>query len=85
MGGEAAFWRILKSGALLFGAVGSGPSSAMLKLIISTILETSFRIFSGRTEGNDLPVIFRLHKYIARANSGKWSCPDRVVSARVLF
>jgi hypothetical protein len=56
----------------------------MLKLMISTMLDTSFLMFSGRVDGSDFPVSFRLHKYIARANSGKWSCPERVVSASVL-
>jgi hypothetical protein len=84
VGGDAAFWRTLKSGAfVLAGACGASSSTA--KLIISTILETSFFIFSGRVEGSCFPTSFRLHRYIARANSGKCSCPDRVVSARVLF
>jgi hypothetical protein len=51
---------------------GLGPdSSAMLKLIISTILETSFLMFSGSVAGSGFPVSFRLHRYMARANSGK--------------
>lgn len=83
MGGEAAFDRILKSGAFVRGA-GSGPSSAAPKLMISTMLVTSFLMFSGNVAGNCFPTSFKLQRYIARANSGKCSCPDRVVSARVL-
>jgi hypothetical protein len=41
-------------------------------------------ILSGRVDGIGFPTSARLHRYIARANSGKWSCPDFVVSARVL-
>jgi hypothetical protein len=84
VGGDAAFWRTLKSGAFVLAGAG-GASSSTAKLIISTMLETSFFIFSGRVEGSCFPTSFRLHRYIARANSGKCSCPDRVVSARVLF
>lgn len=73
----------MKSGAVVRGA-GSGASSTTLKLIISTILDTSFFMLSGRTEGNCFPTSFRLQRYIARANSGKCSWPDLVVSARVL-
>ena len=51
--------------------------------MISTILDTSFAIFSGNDDGKDLPTSFRLHRYIARANSGKSSWPDFVVSERV--
>ena len=80
------FCRPTKLGALL-AAVGSvllTPSSAMLKLMMSTMLETSFLILLGSVDGNDLPVSFMLQRYIARANSGKCNWPDRVVSARVL-
>jgi hypothetical protein len=74
---------MLKSGAFVLGA-GSGVSSATPKFIISTILETSFLIFVGKVDGNGFPTRFRLHRYIARANSGKCNWPDLVVSARVL-
>lgn len=53
--------------------------------MISTMLETSFCIFSGRLAGKSFPTSFRLHRYIARANSGKRSWPDLVVSDRVLI
>jgi hypothetical protein len=46
-------------------------SSATLKLMISTMLETSFLMFSGRLGGSCLPVSFKLHRYMASANSGK--------------
>jgi len=55
----------------------------MLKLIISTMLETSFLTFSGNVDGSAFPVNFRLQRYMARANSGKCSWPDLVVSASV--
>jgi hypothetical protein len=41
-------------------------------------------MFWGRLEGTDFPVSFKLQRYMARANSGKCSWPDFVVSARVL-
>ena len=44
------------------------------------MLETSFLTLSGSTDGRSLPVNFRLQRYIAKANSGKRSCPDFVVS-----
>ena len=59
-------------------------SSGILKLIISTMLDTSFFIVSGRVAGICFPTILRLQRYMANANSGKKSSPDRVVSARVL-
>ena len=81
----ALFWLPVKSGALLAGAEPPPAcSSAMLKLIMSTMLDTSFLTFSGRDDGRDLPVSFRLQRYMARANSGKCSWPARVVSERVL-
>ena len=86
VGGAEAFCRPLKSGALL-AAVGSAlapPSSTTLKLMMSTMLETSFLMLLGSADGSDFPVSLRLQRYIARANSGKCSWPDRVVSARVL-
>ncbi len=66
---------LVKSGALPAGAELLAPafSSATLKLMISTMLDTSFLIFSGRPGGKDLPVSFRLQRYIASANSGKCS------------
>jgi hypothetical protein len=76
---------MLKSGAFVVGVDDSVLSSATAKFIISTILETSFLILSGSTEGKDLPTSFKLQRYMASANSGNSSCPERVVSARVLF
>lgn len=73
----------LKFGALDAGALDPA-SSARLKLMMSTMLETSFLIFSGKTVGSCFPVILRLHRYMARANSGKCNWPERVVSANVL-
>src|SRR4051812_8549743 len=58
-------------------------SSATPKEKISTMLETSFLTLSGRTAGRSLPVSFRLHRYMARANSGNRSWPDLVVSDKV--
>lgn len=49
------------------------PSSATLKLMISTMLDTSFLTFSGRDGGSCLPVSFKLQRYMASANSGKYS------------
>ena len=49
----------------------AAASSATLKLMISTMLETSFLMWSGRLGGSCLPVSFKLHRYMARANSGK--------------
>src|SRR5271170_1911028 len=57
----------------------------MAKEIISTILDTSFNIFSGILSGRSFPVSLRLHRYIANANSGKSSLPDFVVSERCLI
>jgi hypothetical protein len=50
---------------------------------MSTMLDTSFLTFSGSDVGKGLPVNLRLHRYIARANSGNRSCPDLVVSDRI--
>lgn len=58
--------------------------SGTVKEMMSTMLETSFWIVSGRTAGRSLPVIFKLQRYIANANSGKNSCPDLVVSDKIL-
>lgn len=60
---------LVKSGT--FVAPPEAASSATLKLIMSTMLETSFLIFSGRLPGKGLPTSFRLQRYIASANSGK--------------
>ena len=60
-------------------------SSATLKLMMPTILDTSFFTLSGSEAGRGLPTSFRLQRYIAKANSGKCSSPDRVVSASVLY
>lgn len=51
--------------------------------MMSTMLDTSFLIFSGRTDGKDVPVNFKLQRYMAKANSGNSSCPDLVVSDRI--
>ena len=72
-------------GALLAGVERLGPSSAMLKDMMSTILETSFLTRSGKLFGSSLPVNFKLQRYMARANSGKRSMPDLVVSQSVLY
>lgn len=58
--------------------------SGTVKEIMSTMLETSFLIVSGREGGRSLPVIFKLQRYIANANSGKNSFPDLVVSDKTL-
>lgn len=70
VGGVAVFCRTVKSGALV-AELALALSSAMLKLMISTMLDTSFFMFSGSEEGRDLPFILRLQRYMARANSGK--------------
>lgn len=72
----------MKFGAFVVGA-GAGASSTTPNEIISTMLETSFLTFSGRVVGRALPVKLRLQRYMARANSGKRSCPDFVVSDNV--
>ena len=51
---------------------------------MSTILETSFAILSGKLGGKSLPTSFRLQRYMASANSGKSSWPDFVVSDNTL-
>lgn len=73
-----------KEGALAAGAGLCDCSSAVPNEIMSTMLETSFLIFSGRLVGTSFPVNFRLQRYMAKANSGKRSWPDFVVSERVL-
>ena len=74
-------------GSLKFGAFVlsgcAGALSATPKLMISTILLTSFLTLSGKDEGRSFPVNFRLQRYIASANSGNNSCPDFVVSESV--
>lgn len=52
--------------------------------MISTMLDTSFAIFSGKLCGKSFPTSLRLHRYIAKANSGKSSWPDFVVSDSTL-
>lgn len=52
---------------------------------MSTMLETSFLTLSGSDVGRLFPVSARLHRYIAKANSGKRSWPDFVVSANALI
>ena len=71
-------------GALLAGVERPARSSATPNEIMSTMLETSFLTRSGSELGRSLPVNFRLHRYMARANSGKRSWPDLVVSESVL-
>ena len=73
----------LKFGAL-FREAGGGLSSGTPKEMMSTMLDTSFLIRSGNVDGRLWPFNFRLQRYIARANSGKRSCPDLVVSDNVL-
>ena len=74
-----------KSGILVRVDAGSeGLVSGTPNDMISTILETSLAILSGSTFGNVFPSSRKLHKYIARANSGNSSWPDFVVSARFL-
>ena len=75
---------VSKLGALVRGGA-EGRSSGTPKEIMSTMLETSFAIFSGRLGGSCLPTSFRLQRYIARANSGNRSRPDFVVSESTLF
>jgi hypothetical protein len=50
---------------------------------MSTMDDTSFLTFSGRVDGSSPPVNLILQRYIARANSGKSSCPDFVVSDKI--
>ena len=74
-----------RGGASKFGTfdrdgTAGGASSTAPNEMISTILNTSFLTFSGSDVGRGFPVNLRLHKYIARANSGNKSCPDFVVS-----
>ncbi len=79
----ACLFGSLKSGALRREA-GGGLSSGTPKEMMSTMLDTSFLIVSGRVDGRLWPFSLRLQRYIARANSGKRSCPDFVVSDNVL-
>lgn len=74
---------VLKFGALVWGRAW-GRLSGTPNEMMSTMLETSLEIFSGKADGNSLPTSFRLHKYMATANSGNRSCPDLVVSDNVL-
>jgi hypothetical protein len=54
------------------------------KDIISTMLDTSFLIFSGSTSGISFCVNSKLQRYMASANSGKNNWPDFVVSDKTL-
>src|SRR5690242_15429864 len=85
VGGVAVFCR---RGSLILGrlerAGAAGASSGTPNDMISTMLETSFLMRSGREVGTACPFSFRLQRYIASANSGKRSWPDLVVSDRVL-
>ena len=72
-----------KLGALLLTRA-DGALSATPKEMISTMLDTSFKIRSGSADGSSFPTSLRLHRYMATANSGKSNCPDLVVSERVL-
>lgn len=74
---------VSKLGALLRGGA-CGRSSGTPKDIMSTMLETSFAIRSGNACGKSFPTSFKLQRYIAKANSGKSSCPDFVVSDNTL-
>lgn len=69
VGGVEVFC-LVKSGALV-AAPELLSSSVILKLIMSTILDTSFLMLSGRLPGIALPTSFKLQRYIANANSGK--------------
>ena len=61
-----------KLGALAAGAlVPDAASSATLKPMMSTMLDTSFLTFSGSVAGKVLPDILTLQRYMASANSGK--------------
>ena len=73
-----------KLGMLVRGVSRDGALSGTAKEMMSTMLETSFMIFSGILSGRSLPVSLRLHKYIANANSGNRSFPDFVVSDKCL-
>ena len=73
-----------KFGALDGGGPLAGALSGIPKDMISTILDTSLDIFSGILSGMSFPVSFRLHRYMASANSGKRSLPDFVVSESCL-
>jgi len=85
VGGDtvACLFGSLKLGALPREAVG-GLSSGTPNEMMSTMLDTSFLIRSGNVDGILWPFSLRLQRYIARANSGKRSCPDLVVSDNVL-
>ena len=74
---------VSKLGAFVRGGA-EGRSSGTPNDMMSTILDTSFAIFSGTLAGSCFPTSLRLHRYMARANSGKRSCPDFVVSDRTL-
>jgi hypothetical protein len=75
----------LNLGALLDGVGRLDGSSGTPNDIMSTMLDTSFFTRSGSVFGRSFPVNFRLHRYIASANSGNMSWPDLVVSDKVLI
>ncbi|KAJ6259956.1 LOW QUALITY PROTEIN: hypothetical protein Dda_5600 [Drechslerella dactyloides] len=56
----------------------SGAVSGMAKEMMSTILETSFKIFSGRVVGRPWPDRATLQSHMATANSGNIRWPDFV-------
>lgn len=74
---------VSKLGALLRGGAW-GRSSGTPKDMMSTMLETSFATRSGNACGSSFPTSFKLQRYMAKANSGKSSCPDFVVSDSTL-
>lgn len=82
LGAELVDDGVPKFGALVRGAA-AGRSSGTPNEMMSTMLNTSFDTLSGKLAGRSLPTSFKLHRYIAKANSGKRSCPDFVVSERV--
>lgn len=83
LGPELLFEGVSKLGAFVRGGA-DGRSSGTPKDIISTMLDTSLAIFSGRLGGSCFPTSLRLQRYMARANSGNRSRPDLVVSERTL-
>lgn len=62
-----------------------GAVSAALKEMMSTMLDTSFLICSGRDDGKLFPFMRKLQRYMASANSGNMRWPDLVVSASTLL
>ena len=58
----------------------NGRSTGVANRMLLIKLDTSLYIRLGRVAGRSLPEISKLHKYRARANSGKRRYPDFVVS-----